>query len=104
MGRHLGQIYQKGERLICRDRCCDSPGYNTKYLSYTIMNQITSTIIGLSATQVTEALNCNDIEKMQFNKLLKDKKKKTIGIEQLISDQYIQTQKCMCETENKTNR
>ena len=41
---------------------------------------------------------------MQFNKLLKDKKKKTIGIEQLISDQYIQTQKCMCETENKTNR
>ena len=49
------RLIEQGLCKLSGDGRCDSPGYNAKYLTYSLINQKTNEIIVFSITQVTEA-------------------------------------------------
>ena len=56
------------EQRLCKlsgDGRCDSPGYNAKYLTHSLMNQKTNEIIAFSVTKVTEAANSNRMKTLK---------------------------------------
>ena len=56
---------------LSRDGSCGSPGHNAKYLTHSFIDQITNKIVAMTITQVTEAKNSNNMEKVGFRKGLK---------------------------------
>ena len=64
----LNQLKEQGSCRLSRDGRCDSPGHNAKYLTYSFMDQITNKIAAMTITQVTEAKNSNNMEKVGFIK------------------------------------
>ena len=89
----------KQESFLCGDGRCDSPGHNTKYLTYSLFDQEVKKVIAISQTQVTEAGNSNRMEKMGLIKALSEAKKKNINIKRLTTDRHIQIKKYMRENE-----
>ena len=51
------RLIEQGLCKLSGDGRCDSPGYNDKYLTHSLINQKTNEIIVFSITQVTEAEN-----------------------------------------------
>ena len=71
------------DSLCVRDYCylssdgrCDSPGHSAKYLTYSMLDQDTNTIVSMSAAQVTEAGNLNNMKNFGLIKTLKSLKEK----------------------------
>ena len=95
----LGDLKKKGPCKLSGDGRCDSPGHNAKYLTYSMIDQIKSTIINMSVTQVTEAGNSNRMEKMGFIKVLEELKEKGLNIEQITTDRHTGIRKYMREKE-----
>ena len=81
------------------DGRCDSPGHNTKYLTYYFMDKSTHKIGAYSLTQVTQAGSSNRMEKMGFEKALKLLKDEGIILEQITTDRYVQIRKYLKEEE-----
>ena len=52
------------------DGCCDSPGHNVKYLTYSLYDQIQKNVVAISLTQVTEVGSYNKMEKVGLIKTL----------------------------------
>ena len=60
--------HRLAEQRLCKlsgDGRCDSPGYNAKYLTHSLMNQKTNEIIAFSVTKVTEAANSNRMKTLK---------------------------------------
>ena len=85
------------------DGRCDSPGWNAKYLTYSLMNQETNEIIAFSINPVTEAGNSNHMEKLGFQKMLNKVRGKGIVVNQLTTDRDMQIWKYMKEDEPQIN-
>ena len=68
---------------------CHSPGYNAKYLTYSLMNQKTIEIIAFSIAYVTEAGNLNHMEKLGVQKALNEVREKGIVVKQLTTDRHM---------------
>ena len=61
---------------VSGDGRCDSPGYNAKYCTYTIMEAKTSAIIAFNVVQVTEAENSSSkMELIGFKRSMEDLKR-----------------------------
>ena len=67
----LNQLKKQGSCRLSRDRRCDVPEHNAKYLTYSFMDQITNKIAAMTVTQVTGAKNSNNMEKAEFIKGVK---------------------------------
>ena len=70
------------------DGRCDSPGRNTKYPTYSLMDNFTNRILAFSLTQVTEAGNSNRMEKVGFKKVLSAVKGDGIIPSQITTDRH----------------
>jgi hypothetical protein len=69
------EISQRGGKCsLSGDGRCDSPGHNAKYLTYTLLDQLSKKIVSLSPTQVTEAGNSNRMELFTFKKVINEVK------------------------------
>ena len=64
----LNQLKEQGSCCLSGDGRCDSPRHNAKYLTYSFMYQITNKIAAMTITQVTEAKNSYNMEKVGFIK------------------------------------
>ena len=63
----------EGEQVVvCGDGRCDSPGYNAKYCSYTLMEQKTHKILAMNLVQVSETTSPNAVEKLGFQRATQD--------------------------------
>ena len=93
-------LKQKGPCQLCGDGRCDSPGCNAKYMTYSMLDQETNNVISMSMTQVTEAGNSNNMEKMGFIKVLNELKEK-IEIKQITTDRHKQVRKYLGEQEEE---
>lgn len=96
----LNMLKQKGPCQLCGDGRCDSPGRNAKYMTYSMLDQETNNVISMSMTQVTEAGNSNNMEKMGFIKVLNELKEK-IEIKQITTDRHKQVRKYLREHEKE---
>ena len=94
----LNQLKEQGSCRLSGDERCDSPGHNATYLTYSFMHQITNKIPAMTITQVTEAKNYNNMEKVGFIKGYKLKKKKNgVTVDQITTDRHSQIKKHMRE-------
>ena len=92
------RLIEQGPCKLC-DSQCHSPGYNAKYLTYSLMNQKTIEIIAFSIAQVTEAGNLNHMEKLWVQKTLNKVREKGIVIKQLTTDRHMQMWICLKENQ-----
>ena len=99
----IERLIDEGACLLSGDGRCDSPGYNAKYLTYSLMDQKTNEIIAFSLTQVSEAGNSNRMEKLGFQKTLHEIKENNLVIRQLTTDRHIQIRKYLREEEPQIN-
>ena len=95
----LEEVKEKGPCYLSGDGSCDSPGCNGKYLTYSFMDKNTNKIVGFSLTQVSEAGNSNQMEKMGFEKSLRLLKNEGIIPEQITTDRHIQIRKHLRDQE-----
>ena len=66
----LLQILQSQLYVFSGDGRCDSPGNNTKYLTYTFLECSINKIVAMSGAQFTEYRESNRMEKYDFQKVL----------------------------------
>ena len=100
----LNQLKEQGSCYLSGDGRCDSPGHNTKYLTYSFMDQITNKIAAMTITQVTEAKNSNKMEKVGFIKGLKFLRTNGVTVDQITTDRHSQIRKHMKENEKDAIR
>ena len=84
---------EQGSCRLSGDGRCDSPGHNAKYLTYSFMDQITNKIAAMTITQVTEAKNSNNMEKVGFIKRLKFLRTNGMTVDQIRTDRHSQIRK-----------
>ena len=98
----LNQLKERGSCRLSRDGKCDSLGNNAKYLTYSFMDQITNKIATMTITQVTEAKNSDNMEKVGFIKELKFLGTNSVTFDQITTNRHSQIRKHMRENEKDT--
>ena len=97
----LNQLKKQGSGCLSGHGRCDSPRHNAKYLTYSFMDLITIKIDALTRTQVTEAKNSNNAEKVVFIKGLKLLRTNGVTVDQ-ITDRHSQIRTHLRENEKDT--
>lgn len=92
-----------GNCILSGDGRCDSPGHNAKYLTYSLLDQLSKKIVSISITQVTEAGNSNRMELFGFKKVLDSITLAGLKAEQITTDRHVQIKKYMREEQPKIN-
>ena len=82
----LSQLKEEGSGRLTGDGMCDSPTHSAKYLTYSFMDQITNKIAAMTITQVTEAKNSNNVEKVGFMKGLKFLRINGVTVDQITNN------------------
>ena len=98
----LNQLKEQGSCRLSGDGRCDSSGHNAKYLTYSFLDQITNKIAAMTITQVTEAKNSNNMEKVGFIKGLTFLRTNGVTVDQRTTDRHSQIRKHMRENEKDT--
>ena len=98
----LNHLKEQGSCRLNEDGRCDSPGHNAKYLTYSFMDQITNKIAAMTITQVTEAKNTNNMEKVGFIKELKFLRTNGVTVDQITTDRRSQIRKHMRKNDKDT--
>ena len=98
----LNHLKEQGLSCLTGDRRCDSPGHSAKYLTYSFMDQITNKIVAMTITQVTEAKNSNNMEKVRSIKGLKFLRTNGMTVNQITADRHSQIRKYMRGNEKDT--
>ena len=89
--------YQKDITDECKERQnievsgdgrCDSPGYNAKYGTYSIMDQLTNKIIHFHVVNLKETSNSNAMEMFGLKKVLEKVESFGIDIDCLTTDEH----------------
>lgn len=93
----VSQSHQR-ELLLSGDGRCDSPGYNAKYMTYSLFDQVLNKVISVSLTQVTEVGGVsNRMEKEGLIKVLNEMKENGLNVKRLTTDRHLQIKKYMRE-------
>ena len=95
--RLLAEDSSTSGKNLSGDGRCDSPGYNAKYLTYSMLDQATGKILAMSVTQCTETGNSNRMEKTGFIKVVNEIENRNVKIKQMTTDRHIQIKKYMKE-------
>ena len=98
----LNQLKEQGSCCLRGDGRFDSPEHNAKYLTYSFMDQITNNIAAQTITQVTEAKNSKNMEKVGFIKGLKFLRTNDVTVDQITTDRHSQIRKHMGGNEKDT--
>ena len=86
------------------DGRCDSPGLNTKYLTYSVFDQNVGKVIALSLTEVTDVGGCaNRMENVGLIKVLDELYQKDAKVAQFTTDRHIQIRKFLREQRPEIN-
>lgn len=90
----LNRVKESGEVLdLVGDGRCDSPGYNAKYGTYTLMNDKNDEIIDFFIAHVGNTTNSQNLEKYGLAYLLEYLTNNNISIHILTTDQHLQIRK-----------
>jgi hypothetical protein len=84
----LHKLYKGKSVCVSGDGRCDSPGYNAKYGSYTLMNSTTHEILAMALVQVSEVSSSNAMEKHGCSRSLDYLQSKDIKVNQLATDRH----------------
>lgn len=76
--------------VICGDGRCDSPGFNAKYCTYTVMEAMTSAILDFNVVQVSQTGSSSTMELEGFKRCLSKLKQSNISIKALATDRHVQ--------------
>ena len=98
----LYQLKEQGSGRLSREGRCDSPRHNAKYLTNSFMDLNTNKIAALTTTQVTEAKNSINVEKVVFIKRLKFLRANAVTVDQIATDRHSQIRKHLEENEKDT--
>ena len=80
--------------VVSGDGRCDSPGFNAKYGTYTIMDAQTSAIVGFNVIQVTEAEHSSSkMELVGCKRTMEDLKRDGLEIQTIATDRHVQIRK-----------
>ena len=85
------------------DGRCDSPGFNAKYGTYSVMDNRTSKVLHFEVIHVGETESSSRIEKGGLIRCLDKMKACDIKIYSLTTDQHVQIKKHMREQEQKSD-
>ena len=72
--------------MLASDGRCDSPGHNTKYGTYSLMEVTWEKIVDFSLVQVSEVANSNCMEKEELKRCLERLETGGQVIEKLATD------------------
>lgn len=76
--------------IIYGDGRCNSPGFNAKYCTYTVMEAMTSAILDFNIVQVSETGSSSTMELEGFKRCLSKLKQSNISIKALATDRHVQ--------------
>ena len=82
---------------LAGDGRCDSPGFNAKYGTYTLMNDRNDEIVDFFIAHVGNTTNSQNLEKYGLTYLLKFCKNNDIAVNILTTDQHTQIRKFIME-------
>ena len=80
---------------VIGDGRCDSPGYNAKYCTYTVMDASTQEIIDFNVTHVATAGNSSRMEKLGLVNIIDSLQKMGLTIDSLTTDRHVQIKSYM---------
>ena len=99
---NIKQLKEQRSGRLSGDGRCYRPRHNAKYLTYSFMDLITNKIAALTITQVTEAKNSNNVEKVNFIKGLTFLRTNGVTVDQITTDRHSQIRKHLRENEKDT--
>ena len=80
----------KGKDLwLSGDGRCDSPGYNSKYGTYTMIDQITDKIVDFQVVQVSEVTSSNAMEREEFKRCMEHIEGKGAKVKVVATDRHV---------------
>ena len=100
MLRYQEYVESSNEIDLIGDGRCDSPGYNAKYGTYTLMNGQCNEILDCHVVHVGQVANSSRMEKEGLVKLLNRLDGEGLKIRSLSTDRHIQIRKYMREERN----
>ena len=80
---------------VIGDGRCDSPGYNAKYGTYTIMNIETNSILDFSVVHIGTVANSSHMEKQGLIDCIESVEKSKLKIKTLTTDRHVQIRSYM---------
>ena len=83
--------------VVAGDGRCDSPGYNAKYCSYTMMDTSSNKILAMCLVQVSEATSSNAMEKLGFQRAMDELIDSGINVATVATDRHVGIKKAMRE-------
>ena len=94
----FSQVREQTQLDILGDGRCDSPGYNAKYGTYTIMNSESGEILDFCVVHVATAGNSSRMELVGLQKVLETAEENDLEINSLTTDRHIQV-RCFMKNE-----
>lgn len=89
--KHQKEVFQRLDGCnvwLSGDGRCDSPGYNAKYCSYTLMDTKTQQIVNTELVQVTDTTSSVAMEKMGFEKCIDKIEANNIKVTLVATDRH----------------
>lgn len=93
----IGQKCQGKKMWLSGDGRCDSPGYNAKYCSYTMMEMKSQEIITFDLVQVTQATSSVAMEKLGFKNCMNNLETAGLTVDVVATDRHVGIRKLMRE-------
>ena len=82
--------------VVCGDGRCDSPGYSAKYCTYTIIDTVSSAILGFNVVKVTESDNSTSKMELEgFKRTMSQLQEDGLNIVTIATDGHVQIRKCL---------
>ena len=92
MGKGTKVCFEKlgdKELWLSGDGCCDSPGHNAKYGTYTMIDQETDKIVDFDIVQVSEVSSSNGMERKGFKRCMDNIQTKGGKIKVVATDRHV---------------
>lgn len=97
------EAHEQDQLHLLGDGRCDSPGYNAKYGTYTIMNSLSGFILDFHISHVKIAGNSQRMELDGLKHVLQRMSESTISITSLTTDRHKQVRKFMRKEKKEIN-
>lgn len=89
------EVKEKGSVSLLGDGRCDSPGYNAKYGTYTVMNEATNKILDFHVSHVGNTVNSQRMELDGLKNVLGRLEQNGVEVSTLTTDRHKQVRKYM---------
>ena len=97
----IDKVKERGAVNVIGDARCDSPGYNAKYSTYSLMDSITGQVMHFHVVHVGTVENSSRMEKEGLIKVLDKVKAWGISIRSLTTDRHPQVMKYIRENQSE---